>query len=216
MGAHQQDDFSHAWYNKLYSIATCQDLSKRYYQLEALHAATFESYISNLKAITEKDAESIGSDGRLVKIVVAHILAWEEWQLQVFSDGLNRESHLKEQMQFRGYVDPETGQTYDFGSVDNFNAFQTAKYKTWAWKDIQKKAIATALKLKEFFPTNPAADWISFLDSSPSRTWRLSPQYTIIVPQGWYLWMVSLKHEAVEHRQDFICKSYHDGRSRRK
>ena len=60
----------------------------------------------------------------------------------------------------------------------------------------------TARKLQSFFPEDPTEEWLSFLDQKPKRFWKLKEEYTLDIPAGWYLWMVSLEHEAVEHRAD--------------
>ena len=92
----------------------------------------------------------------------------------------------------------------DFSSVDEFNAHQEKLYKNWSWNDIREKALATANRLHSFFHDNPAKDWLEFLDSEPKKEWHVTKDITLTVPGAWYLWMVSLEHEAVEHRKDLF------------
>ena len=190
------------WYKRFTDIASNSDVQERYADLVRLHREALDFYLPAVKALTEKDAEKLSSDGRLVKLVVAHIMAWEEWQIQVFEDEDDREEHLHQQTKLRGFFDSEKNKIVDFDDVDQFNAYQAKKYKDWKWEDIQQKAIDTALRLQSLFPVDPPTGWIDFLESTEEHLWKLTPDKMITVPAGWYLWMVSLKHEVIEHRSD--------------
>jgi len=164
-------------------------------------------YIPAVRSLTEEEAWRKSNDGRPIALVVAHIMAWEEWQIQVFTDP-DKKQRLAQQMKLRSYYDPENDperiNPLNFETVDDFNTYQAEKYKSWIWQDIQEKAIKIALDLRLLFPQNPPEGWVEFLESTDSRDWQILPNKTITVPAGWYLWMVSLKHEAVTHRQDLI------------
>lgn len=188
-----------AWYQNLADIVA-KPPEQRYRGLVNLHKETIETYVNQLQKITTGRAEETGSDGRKIKIVVAHIAGWEDWQLQVFR-GFNRTEHIGRQLQLQGYEDPELG-IIDFKSVDAFNARQEEIYKDWSWDAIREKAIKTARELQEMFPENPSPEWFSFLNNSPQKVWRVTNDISLTIPGGWYLWMVSLEHEVVEHRKD--------------
>lgn len=190
------------WYGRLIDIASNSDAQERYADLVQFHQEALDFYLPAVETLTERDAEKPSSDGRLVKLVVAHIMAWEEWQIQVFEDEKGREEHLRQQTKLRGYFDPERKKIVDFDNVDQFNAYQAKKYADWKWEDIQQKAIDTALHLQSLFPDDPPTGWIDFLESAEDHLWKLTPDKTITVQAGWYLWMVSLEHEAIEHRSD--------------
>ncbi len=193
---------SETWYQNLALIAG-KTSTQRYEGLVSLHGTTLEDYINALNQITEEQAEAPGVDGRKRKIVVAHIMGWEEWQTQVFADP-QRKERLNKQLHMECYQDPQTEKMMDFPSVDEFNAHQEKLYKNWSWNDIRNKAIATANHLRSFFPDNPSAVWLTFLDSKPTKEWHVTKDITLTVPGAWYLWMVSLEHEAVEHRKDLF------------
>ena len=95
-----------SWYNNLSHIVHLPS-PQRYAALTQLHRSTAGTYIDALQKMTERQAEEISSDGRKKKIVVAHIMGWEEWQAQAFSD-TNR---LPDQMKLKGYDNPFTGET---------------------------------------------------------------------------------------------------------
>lgn len=193
-------EFTKKWYDNLIKISSIPDPKERYERLVVLHKETLHFYISTLQSITIEKARQKISDGRTIAEVVAHIVAWEEWQIQVFNDP-NRQGRLKEQINLCGYFDAENNKVVDFKNVDDFNAYQTEKYSKWKWKNIQQKATSTATKLREIFPDIPSDGWINFLESTPSHQWKILPNKTITVPAGWYLWMVSLEHEAVKLRK---------------
>lgn len=191
-----------AWYQSLALIAQ-EKPARRYAGLVNLHRKTLEDYTSALNHMTEDQAEAIGIDGRKRKIVIAHIMGWEEWQTQVFAD-LLKEERLKKQLHMQEYQDPQTGNMMDFSSVDAFNAHQEELYRDWSWNDIREKATAIANRLHSFFPDDPTGEWLQFLDSEPIKEWHVTKDLTLPVPGAWYLWMVSLEHEAVEHRRDLL------------
>lgn len=195
------------WYENLIRISHLPPY-KKYRALSQLHDETLSEYIKDLESMTDVEAELEGSDGRKRKIVVAHIAGWEESQIQVFEDK-NPPARLQEQLNFRAYVDSDTGKSLDFShlndrqkSVDDFNAYQAAKYQNCSWKDIREKAIGSAQRLRKCFPSEPSEEFLEFLENSPLKTWKLKKGLQITVPAGFYLWMVSLKHEAIEHRSD--------------
>ncbi|MCR4329999.1 MAG: hypothetical protein NUV65_05665 [Candidatus Roizmanbacteria bacterium] len=189
------------WYKKLIGIVSTKDLQTRYLELVQLHATTTHAYISALEKITKDKAKEASSDGRSVALVVAHIMAWEEWQIQIFTDQ-NKEKRLQKQMILQGYYDTDTQKIVDFKTVDAFNAYSAKRYSQHSWQEIKQKAVHTALKLQSLFPITVSKEWIDFLQNSPKHNWKILPKITLTIPSGWYLWMVSLEHEAVEHAAD--------------
>ena len=162
------------WYKNIVKISQLPTLQK-YQALIKLHNQTFLEYRKDLEAITEKEAESIGSDKRLRKIVVAHIMGWDEFQIQVFEDR-DPLARLHKQINFQGYIDPDTCQSYDFTdlhdrnkSIDNFNIYQAAKYKNWGWYKIMQRAINTGQRLKNCFPDKPSKQFLEFLENTPLK-----------------------------------------------
>lgn len=201
---HEDGEFqSDVWYRSLIDIAETPNTNERYQSLVKLHQTTLDFYLPAIQAITPEVAASPSSDGRPISLVVAHIMAWEEWQTQIFGDQ-NREERLRRQMKLQGYYDTDSGKTVDFNGVDDFNGYSAKRYADKPWNEIQQKAIETALQLQSFFPPTPNPDWIDFLERTPEHNWKIIPGTVLNVPSGWYLWMVSLEHEAVEHRKDLV------------
>lgn len=188
-----------AWYGNLVEIAALPPVA-RYSNLVKLHEETLERYLSQINNITEERAIQISSDRRTIKDVVAHIMAWEDWQIQELSDP-NIKSRLAKGLKYEGYVDSDSGKELRFKDDDDFNAYVTRRFKDRSWPDIKRRAVETAKRLQSFFPKNAPQGWIDFLETTPLYTWRL-PDATITIPSGWYIWMISLEHEAVEHRKD--------------
>lgn len=190
------------WYQNLAAISKLQS-STRYSRLFDLHVEIIRRYIDAIENLSEDQAQEKSNDIGDVRTkagVVAHIMAWEEWQNQVFAT--KDRNVLIEQINMRGYVDPQTHKVINFSSVNEFNAYQNEKYKLWTWKNLQKKAVDQALQLKSYFPQDPEKDWIEFLENTPKHIWKITSKHTITIPSGFFLWMISLEHEAIEHAQD--------------
>lgn len=197
------------WLKNIVNISQLPSIQK-YQALIKLHSQTFSEYKKDISAMTEEEAESKSSDGRIRKIVVAHIMGWEEFQIQVFEDK-DPLTRLHKQLNFQGYVDPATRQSIDFfdpyrrsNGVNKFNAYQAEKYNNWSWHKIMQRAISTGQRLKNCFPDKPSKQFLNFLESTPLKRWKLKEDLVVTIPAGFYLWMVSLKHEAIEHRQDIV------------
>lgn len=192
------------WYRNLVEIASFTP-EKRYSALAELHKETIERYLSQINNISKESAAQISSDGRTIKDVVAHIMAWEDWQIQELSD-LNIKERIAKGMNWEGYLDNESGQMMNFRDDDDFNAYITRRYKDTRWLDIKEKAIETAKRLQSFFPSKAPDGWIALLEDTPFYDWKL-PNTTISVPTGWFIWMISLEHEAIEHSKDLQTAS---------
>lgn len=203
MNAELSQFYPDQWYDRLVGITNLDDSRKRYEELIRLHAETVNFYVSTIKMIDDQVAAQISSDGRPKSLVVAHIMGWEEWQIQAYTDS-DRLRRLTSQMGLRDYFDIEIRRMMSFLGVDDFNKYQADKYAQIPWAEIQQKAISTALALQELFPPTPSEEWLDFLENTPVKVWHVTPTITITVPGGLYLWMVSLEHEAVEHRKDLI------------
>ncbi len=189
------------WYERLVEITNLHDPKKQYQELTRLHAETVGFYVPAIKAMNDQVASQKSSDGRPKSLVVAHIMGWEEWQIQAFTDP-NRLHRVARQMRLQNYFDDETGKMVSFTGVDDFNKYQADKYAQKPWGVIQEKAVLTALSLQGLFPPNPSEEWLGFLENTPIKIWHLTPAQTVTVSGGFYLWMVSLEHEAIEHRKD--------------
>lgn len=96
------------FYEELIGIAGITDPKVRYAALVKLHVRVAEAYTTAIRSISVQRAAEKSLDGRTIAQVVAHIMAWEQWQIQVFRSA-NREAEIREQMKLRGYRDPNLG-----------------------------------------------------------------------------------------------------------
>jgi hypothetical protein len=103
-------------------------------------------------------------------------------------------------MSLTGYLELD-GRELSFASVDEFNAYQAAKHAAWSWQQIQDLAVQTATALLAMF-TQPAIISPDMLEQTKRYEWSLPNSLKLTVPVGWYLWMVSVEHEAVDHAAD--------------
>lgn len=132
--------------------------------------------------------------------VVGHIAEWERYVIisagevavGVVWPGLM--SHAR-------YVEPD-GKEFPFRSDDEFNARQAEKYTSMPWDRIRDLAIDTAETCHRL--------WVESGLLPPERLERtrrwdhyvLPTGVTLRLPCGWFLWMITVEHEAVEHASD--------------
>ena len=176
----------------------------RYEQLTILHRQILVAYLTALQAINASSAACTTSDGRTVSQVVAHIAEWERFTLQAIGEMI---AGVKwpQIMTLSGYLEPE-GQICDFSSVDEFNAYQAAKYLHQPWEQVRAHAERTAKTLSEAFTSGNLLP-PDLLEDTREFAWRLAIGKTITLGCGWYLWMVSLAHESVDHADDLGIKT---------
>ena len=187
-----------AFYQWIVKIAA-QAPYERYGLLVEFHTEVAMRYIRLIRAITKQEAMRLSSDGRTIAQVVGHIAEWERFIILAAGEMITG-VHRPRIMDLCGYLEPD-GRVQDFASEDDFNAQQAAKHATWTWEQIQDLAIHTATALHALF-TQPALLSPDCLERTQSCEWRLPQGIKLTLPTGWYLWMVSLEHEAVEHAAD--------------
>lgn len=192
-----------AFYRQLVSIAR-RPPPDRHILLSALHAEVLAHYLAVVRTITEQASTRIGSDGRTIGQMVAHIAEWERWTLVAVGE-IVAGVEWPQIMNLSGYVE-SNGQTKDFASVDAFNAYQATKYAKQPWAQIQNLAcdVATSLHLKF---TQPKLVTPRRLEDTKVYEWHQPGGTDLAMPTGWYLWMVSLEHEGVEHVADLESAS---------
>jgi hypothetical protein len=82
--------------------------------------------------------------------------------------------------------------------VDDFNAYQAKKYEHVSWQEIQQLAIRMAIALQGTF-SQPAILPYDLLEQTAPYRYRLAGGSLISLPVAWYLWIVTLEHEIVDH-----------------
>jgi hypothetical protein len=186
------------FYQELIKICA-QPPYNRYGRLAELHTEIVMRYLSTLRTMTRKQARQSGADGRTIAQVVGHIAEWERYVIFATAEIVNGIKWPRI-MTFTGFLDTD-GQELSFDSTDAFNAHHAAKHATQPWEEIQELAIHTATALHTIF-TQPAILSPDSLQRTNDYKWRLPSGITLTVPVGWYLWLVSIEHEAVDHAKD--------------
>jgi hypothetical protein len=186
------------FYDKM-GMAAAQAPADRWHSLAGLHRKIAGSYLKDVRAITPQEASRTGSDGRTIGQVVGHMAEWDRYTILAFGE-IMAGVRWPQIMGLGGYLEPE-GQVLKFASVDEFNDYQASKQAASPWECIQSLAIQTATTL-ELLLTRPSFVFWEALEQTRTYSWRLSNKGNITLPCGWYLWMVTLEHEAVEHSAD--------------
>jgi hypothetical protein len=149
--------------------------------------------------MTAKDAARVSSDGRTLGQVVGHIAEWDRFTILAVGEIISG-VRWPQIMTLSGYVEPD-GQVREFTSVDTFNDYQATKHAMRYWEQIRDLAIQTAATLQALFAHPSLISW-ECLEQTKPYCWRLPNEKSVTVSCGWYLWMVTLEHEAVEHAVD--------------
>jgi len=186
------------FYHKIVDIAS-QPPVERCLSLVALHTDIITSYLTAVRALTAQDAVRVSSDGRALEQVVGHIAEWERFTILALGEIITGVV-WPQIMNLSGYVEPD-GQVREFASVDAFNDYQATKQMGWSWERIQDLAIQTALTLQVLCAHSSLVSW-ERLEQTKLYRWRLPNEMSVKVSCGWYLWMVTLEHEAIEHAVD--------------
>lgn len=201
-----------SWYQNLIEIAALP-AKRRFEVLANLHEETTLRYIESLETMSDSRAGSISSDGRTIKDLVAHIMTWEVWVIQVMED-----SNINKRLNNFMYLeDFELGSTrFSFLDDDDFNRFVSQNSSNLSWEEIKNAAIGAARQVCYFF--HPVTDeYMSQVDYREDLIWTLdnTSPYTWKAPYsnagiettaGWYIWMMAIEHEAIEHAQDLYPK----------
>ena len=164
----------------------------------SFHQKVCGAYCSAVNAIDEKRAESKSSDGRLIKQVIGHIMEWERFTLLCYGQLLSGVNNRKILWK-NGYFD-NSGEPYNFSSIDAFNSFQAERQITLPWSQIQADAIRLAKKLQTLLSSTLITP--EMLEDSEEISPELYDGQRLPIPSGWFLWYVILDHEAVEHAAD--------------
>ncbi len=193
------------FYQKIIAIAA-QPPAERRLSLVSLHTDVITPYTNTVRAMTEKDAARVSSDSRTLGQVVGHIAEWDRFTILAVGEIITG-VRWPRIMAMSGYVEPD-GQVREFASVDAFNDYQAKKHAAWSWQQIRDLALQTAATLQVLFTQPSLVSW-ECLEQTKAYSWRLPNEMSVTVSCGWYLWMVSLEHEAVEHAVDLGIRDNH-------
>ena len=186
------------FYQKIVAIAA-QSPAERCLSLVGLHTDVITPYLNAVRTMTAQTAARVSTDSRTLGQVVGHIAEWERFTILAVGEIITG-LRWPQIMNLSGYVEPD-GQVREFTSVDAFNDYQANKHAEWSWMQIQELAIQTAAALQVLFAHPSLVSW-ERLEQTQAHCWRLPNEMSVTVSCGWYLWMVTLEHEAVEHAVD--------------
>jgi hypothetical protein len=186
------------FYQKIVAIAA-QSPAVRRLSLIGIHTDVITPYLNAVRATTAQDAACVSSDGRTLGQVVGHIAEWERFTIMAVGEIITG-VRWPQIMNLSGYVEPD-GRACKFTGVDAFNDYQATKHAAWSWEQIQDLALQTAATLQVLFAHPLLISW-ERLEQTKAHRWQLPNEMSVMVSCGWYLWMVSLEHEAIEHAVD--------------
>jgi hypothetical protein len=186
------------FYPKIVAIAA-EPPAERLFSLVDLHTDVITPYLNAVRAMTAQDAARVSSDGRTLAQVVGHIAEWERYTILAVGEIITG-VRWPQIMNMSGYVGQD-GQVREFTSVDAFNDYQAARHAAWSWEQIQNLAIQTAVTLQVLFAHPSLVSW-ERLEQAKAYHWRLPNEMSVTASCGWFLWMITLEHEAVEHAVD--------------
>ena len=189
-----------SFYAKVLAISN-QPAERRVKGMNHLHLECMDAYLNAIRNIDSAKAAKVGSDGRTIGQIVAHIAEWDRYT--TLAIGEITAGVLEPQiMHMKGYMEPD-GKILSFKNTDEFNAYQAKKYENVAWEDIQELAIRMAYALQGIF-SQPAILPYDLLEKTSPYRWKLAGGSLISLPVAWYLWIVTLEHLAVEHAVDLF------------
>jgi hypothetical protein len=182
--------------------ALAQPASQRYAFLAQLHTKVHTGYVAAIRALSIADAARASSDGRTIAQVVGHIMEWECVAIMAAGEllaGVEKPRFFTTPSGW-GYLDPD-GTQVAFQSLDEFNHYHAERHATWPWPQLQEQSIRSADVLHALF-TTPTLLSAEVLERTPIRERTLENGAKATIGAGWYLWIIMLGHEAVDHAED--------------
>src|SRR5215216_4849422 len=106
---------------------------ERHQQLLELHTEALQTYQTALQQLTNDLVQlplPNTSDQRTIAEIIGHIAAWDRFALLAAGDILAGIRYPRMVANLEGYREPD-GSVPVFASIDDFNAYQANKYRTW-------------------------------------------------------------------------------------
>jgi hypothetical protein len=169
---------------------------ERHRRLAALHADVVAGYCAAVQAIDAEAAARPGPDGRSVAQVIGHIAEWDRYAILAAGEMLAGVLWPRI-MASTGFIEPD-GAERTFKGVHDFNAYHAERHASCPWEDIRDLAIRSAVALQALF-AHPALLTPALLEQTSSYDFTLADTLKLTTPVGWYLWIITIEHEAVEH-----------------
>jgi hypothetical protein len=172
---------------------------ERHRAMAGLHEELGEWYLERLRAINAEAAARRCAEGRTLAQVVGHIMEWDRYFI-ISAGEILAGVEWPGIMAKERYVEID-GTTGGYSTFEEFNARQAAKHASWPWDRIREMAIDAGAALQALF-TAPGLLTARRLDATRPFIWRAPDGSRLTVPVGWYLWMVVLEHEVVDHESE--------------
>jgi hypothetical protein len=175
--------------------------SVRHQPLLELHSEALQTYQA---ALLRLSADMAGRpladtpDQRTIAAIVGHIAGWDRFALLAAGDLLAGIAHPRMITDLAGYREVD-GSFPAFASVDDFNAYQSDRYRTWPWEALRAFAADTALTLYALFAHPQLLTATRLEATAPYRKRLQNGMWIESITMGWCLWLIMLEHLAVEH-----------------
>jgi hypothetical protein len=172
---------------------------ERHRQMARLHQEVLAWYVEKVRAIMAEAAARRCPEGRTLAQVVGHIMEWDRYF--VISAG-----EMLAGVEWPGIMARERfveidGASSGYETMDEFNERQAAKHAAWPWPRIQSMAVEAADVLHTLF-TTPGLLGPARLDATRLYNWKVPGGARLPTTVGWYLWMVILEHEGIDHEAE--------------
>jgi hypothetical protein len=172
---------------------------ERHRGMAELHREVATWYLARLRAITPEAAAGRCAEGRTLAQVVGHMMEWDRYFI-ISAGEMLAGVRWPGIMAKERYVEID-GASGGYQTLDEFNARQAAKHEGWPWARIQAMAIEAGSILETLF-TGAGLLTGERLEATRPFPWRVPEGPRLTIPVGWYLWMVTLEHEGVEHEKE--------------
>ncbi len=179
--------------------ALTQPPHERHRRLAELHTQVVAGYCGAVQAITAEAAAGPSADGRTLAQVIGHIAEWDRYAILSAGEMLAG-AEWPCLMTFSRFIEPD-GTLRSFKSVHEFNAQQAERHAQWPWERIRDLAIQSATAIQILF-THPALLTPELLERTKPYTWTMNETIRQTLPVGWYLWFITIEHQAVEHTDE--------------
>jgi hypothetical protein len=183
------------FYQRIAEIAALPP-HERHRRLAELHAGVVAGYCAAVQSIDAEAAARPGPDGRSVAQVIGHIAEWDRYGILAAGEMLAGVA-WPQMMAGAGFIEPD-GVERTFKGVYDFNAYQAERQAGLPWAQIRDLALGSATALLALF-THPALLTPELLEQTRSYQFTLGDVLTLTLPVGWYLWIITIEHEAIEH-----------------
>jgi hypothetical protein len=171
----------------------------RHRAMTSLHEELAAWYLERVRSLSAEAAAGRCVEGRTLAQVVGHIMEWDRYFIVSAGEMLAGVEWPGIMAKAR-YVEID-GTTGGYKNFEEFNARQAAKHASWPWDRIREMAIDAGSALQTLF-TAPGLLTARRLEATRPFVWRVPGGSRLTVPVGWYLWMVVLEHESIDHEKE--------------